>query len=129
MRSGDSNAADYLMAVENITDALGREALERYAPESPASDNHASESRRPFVNDAKCLFQREPAETQRAFVKKSSDQRDAVRHAARRRELGKWFVRVRRPVTSRRGHLNKSRAQSERGMPREIENREDFVAQ
>ena len=25
MRSGDSNAADYLMAEEDITDALGRE--------------------------------------------------------------------------------------------------------
>jgi hypothetical protein len=34
MRSGDSNAADYLMAVEDITDALCRE-VERSAAEFP----------------------------------------------------------------------------------------------
>ena len=54
--------------------------------------------------------------------------RHAMRHAPRRLERRQRMLRVRRPIAARLRHFDESRPQHQRGMPREIRDRQHLVA-
>src|SRR6266849_5118289 len=91
--------------------------------------NYHLESRRPFSYHVETLFQSQSCLHDRAFVKESPNERDAVWHAARRGEFRQRMSRIRSPVTACFGHLNKSGAQGERRMSGEVGDGEHLVAQ
>ena len=67
-----------------------------------------------FSRDSKCGFKSHACLRQRALVEQAADQRDAVGHAARRRELRQRMRRVGRPVAARlRTSTNPARSVSD----------------
>jgi hypothetical protein len=63
------------------------------------------------------------------LIRTAAEQRHAVRHAARRRELRQRMLRIGRPVAARLGHLDEPGAQRQRRMAGEVRDRQHLVAQ
>ena len=96
---------------------------------APVSALYELEAGRTLLGYGKRSFHRHARAHDRPFVEELTDQRDAVRHAARRRELGQRIIRIRRPVASRFRHLHESGAQRERWLTSEVRNCKDLVPQ
>src|SRR5580765_2033161 len=94
------------------------------------------------------LFLQEPSEAWRALrghvegplecqagashgtlVEEAADERDAVRHAARRRESGERVGGIGRPIAARLRHLDEAGTEGQRGMAGEVTDGKHFVAQ
>src|SRR6266566_5249631 len=87
------------------------------------------EPRRTLCDDAESALQGETGSRYRAFIKKTANERDPMRHAARRRKLRQRIRRIRSPVASRFRDLNEPGAQSQRRMSGEVRDREHLVSQ
>src|SRR5260370_22653143 len=55
----------------------------------------------------------DPGTSERALIEETSNKRDAVRHASRRREFGRRERRVQSPIASRFRYFKKPGAESE----------------
>src|ERR1700679_620229 len=68
------------------------------------------EAWRIFASHVEATFQRKTGASQGAFLKKTSDESDAMRDPARRGEFGKRLGRIGSPVTAGLGDLDEASA-------------------
>src|ERR1700749_4381378 len=104
MLPNTGNAATRLRAQRFSTDGPGRRSRTR----TPRAARESLESRGPGRRDCKGALQGQANSAQRAFVEQPADQRDAVRHTARRVELGQRMIRIRSPIAARLGNFNET---------------------
>src|SRR5580700_5735947 len=87
------------------------------------------ESRWPLVGHAKAALKRQPNTSQHSLVEQLADQRNTMRHPARRRKLEQCVLGVRRPVASSFRHLDEPRSQGKRKVPCRVGDDQYFIAQ
>src|SRR3984957_841988 len=85
------------------------------------------ESGRSRWGDVGPLFQRNTNPAQRTFIEQPPDQRYAVRHAPRWVEFRQRMLRVRSPIASRLGYLDKARTNGQRRMAGEVRDRQHLI--
>src|ERR1043165_4725586 len=90
----------------------------QHASSVPASLR--TKSRRSFFHDIECSFERDADLAQQSIVEQSSEDSDAVRHAARWIELRQRVRRIGRPVAARFRNFDKARAHGQRRMAGEV---------
>src|SRR5262249_23533188 len=90
---------------------------------------HTLEPRRPFPRNCELAFEGQACLPYQSVVEQPAEDRDAVRHAPGRIELGQRIRRIRGPVASRFRDLDEPRAECERRMAGEVRDRELLVAQ
>src|SRR5690242_1838033 len=88
-----------------------------------------SEPGRTLGGDLEYPFQCHPHRTQCPFVEQTTDQCDAMRNAAWRRELRKGMGGVRSPIAARLGNFYEAGSKCERRVAGEVTDRQHLIAE
>src|SRR5205085_10391560 len=93
----------------------------------PPDRSHSnSEAGWPLGGNIEGALQSQPGSSDGAFIEQASDQRDAVRHAAGRREFGERVRGVGSPIAARLRNFHEAGRDGERRMSGEVGDGQDF---